>query len=360
MKIKVGDQVKFLNERGGGVVSKILNSTMVNVAIEDGFEIPTRISELIKIDDITGPGGFLNKSSVTELQPETTATNEYEPETKIVPLVRFAAGIQYPPGVYLAFAPQDQKWLLTGLIDIRIINYTSYEVLLNLYLKNPSGSYAGVDYDVIPADSLLLLETIQREEIEEWCQGVIQLMFHRDQDTTVLMPVSTTFRIKPVKFYKDVHFQSSNLLQERALIYTLHQMSKVIDTAVTIPEGKKEPATPELPRPSEAQPQALIDKHGIAPRTAEVDLHISSLVDDYSGLKKQEILTIQTRYFSDCLDSALQHHYYRIFFIHGIGNGTLKKAILELLNDFGGLEFHEAPLQKYGAGAIEVIIPDNQ
>lgn len=351
MKIKVGDRVKFLNEQGGGVVSKILNSTMVNVAIEDGFEIPTRISELIKIDDITGPGGFFSESITAEVQEETVAESSYEQDTNVVPLVRFASGVQYPPGVYLAFVPQDQKWLLTGLIDIRIINYTSYEVLLNFYLKNLSGSYAGIDYDVVPADSLLLLETIQREEIERWCQGVIQLMFHRDQDSTVLVPVSNTFRIKPVKFYKDVHFQSSNLLQERALIHTVHQMGKVTDASVIA-------AAP--PRPLKEQPQALIDRHRIAPRTAEIDLHISSLVEDYSALKKQEILTIQTRYFSDCLDSALQHHYYRLYFIHGIGNGTLKKTILELLNDFGGLEFHDAPIQQYGAGAIEVLIPDNQ
>ena len=33
MKLKVGDKVKFLNERGGGVVSKILSSSMVNVAL---------------------------------------------------------------------------------------------------------------------------------------------------------------------------------------------------------------------------------------------------------------------------------------------------------------------------------------
>ena len=41
MKFKVGDRVKFLNENGGGVVSKIVSPSMVNVAIEDGFEIPS-------------------------------------------------------------------------------------------------------------------------------------------------------------------------------------------------------------------------------------------------------------------------------------------------------------------------------
>ena len=50
MKVQVGDKVKFLNSSGGGIVSKIISPTLVNVMIEDGFEIPTMTSELIKVD----------------------------------------------------------------------------------------------------------------------------------------------------------------------------------------------------------------------------------------------------------------------------------------------------------------------
>jgi hypothetical protein len=50
MKFQVGDKVKFLNTKGGGIVSKIITPTLVNVMIEDGFEIPTITSELIKIE----------------------------------------------------------------------------------------------------------------------------------------------------------------------------------------------------------------------------------------------------------------------------------------------------------------------
>jgi hypothetical protein len=50
MKFNTGDKVKFLNTKGGGVVSKIISPTLVNVMIEDGFEIPTVTSELIKVD----------------------------------------------------------------------------------------------------------------------------------------------------------------------------------------------------------------------------------------------------------------------------------------------------------------------
>jgi hypothetical protein len=38
--IKIGDKVKFLNDVGGGVVTRFLNKNMVMVENYDGFEIP--------------------------------------------------------------------------------------------------------------------------------------------------------------------------------------------------------------------------------------------------------------------------------------------------------------------------------
>ena len=39
MEFRTGDKVKFLNQTGGGIISKIISPSMVKVAIEDGFEI---------------------------------------------------------------------------------------------------------------------------------------------------------------------------------------------------------------------------------------------------------------------------------------------------------------------------------
>jgi hypothetical protein len=50
MRFYIGDKVGFLNEKGGGIVSKIINKKMVEVTVEDGFEFPYAISELILIE----------------------------------------------------------------------------------------------------------------------------------------------------------------------------------------------------------------------------------------------------------------------------------------------------------------------
>ena len=46
-EFKIGDRVNFLNNVGGGKVTKIIDSRMVMVEVEDGFEIPTLISEIV-------------------------------------------------------------------------------------------------------------------------------------------------------------------------------------------------------------------------------------------------------------------------------------------------------------------------
>lgn len=51
MKLQIGDTVRFLNEKGEGTISKILNKTTVSVTISDGLDIPYLISELVLIMD---------------------------------------------------------------------------------------------------------------------------------------------------------------------------------------------------------------------------------------------------------------------------------------------------------------------
>ena len=45
-EFKIGDKVNFLSTVGGGKVTKIIDSRMVMVEVEDGFEIPTLITDL--------------------------------------------------------------------------------------------------------------------------------------------------------------------------------------------------------------------------------------------------------------------------------------------------------------------------
>jgi len=50
MQFSVGDKVSFLNEKGGGIVSKINNKKMVTITTTDGFDMPYLVNELVLVE----------------------------------------------------------------------------------------------------------------------------------------------------------------------------------------------------------------------------------------------------------------------------------------------------------------------
>jgi len=68
------------------------------------------------------------------------------------------------------------------------------------------------------------------------------------------------------------------------------------------------------------------------------------------------MLDYQVRYFEKCIESAIAANYHKVTFIHGVGNGILKSALVKRLQDYENLENHIASLAKFGVGAIDVVI----
>lgn len=361
MKFKVGDKVRFLNQSGGGIVTKIISPQMVSVAIEEGFEIPTLTSELILIETQDIGSRFFSKGPETNSvikdtdKPATYQTTSKiieEEEEEIERLFSIRPGkASESDNIWLAFIPHDQKWLITGMVDICLLNPTDYDLLFSFMIRQPDHQWRGVDYDVLPPQSGFTVATIQREELEEWLEGSVQMLFRNDIQPKLLMPVNAAFHLKPARFIKEDNYIENSFLDEKALLVNLATTGATIPT----PEQSEGADTPFESRIQTPKPKALIDKHRIAPFEAEVDLHISALMDNYAGLSNFEILKIQTDYFRKCLDSALEAQYRKIIFIHGIGNGTLRNAILEILKEYEELSSHNASFKKYGYGAIEVV-----
>jgi hypothetical protein len=362
MKFKPGDKVRFLNSTGGGTVVKEINAFMVSVAIEDGFEIPTLTNELVAIEPAGSSGDlFLNKN---ERHTETPLKVESEPEItetdRISRIVQRGSGTAPPTGVFLAWVPQDQLRLLSGSMDVYLVNNTSSDILYSFFLKNDEGNFSGTDFGSVPPESKLVIESIVRDDVGMFSNGVIQVLFFSEENQKVLMPVSATFRIKGSVFYQEGSYHETRFLaNQKAIVYTVCELNRVPSTYEQI-LNEKENREP-LPAAAERfRPEMAIEKHRIAPGEAEVDLHISSLREEYGNLSPHEILTIQMGYFERMLGSAIAFSFTRVVFIHGIGNGTLKQAIIKSLAEYEDVEFRSAPFAKYGNGAIELIIHRNK
>ena len=106
--------------------------------------------------------------------------------------------------------------------------------------------------------------------------------------------------------------------------------------------------------------EAPIDKHRTAPGEAIVDLHIGELVDNILGMSSHDMFKVQIDYFKRMLESAITAEYTKVTFIHGVGNGVLKNAIIEELKNYHNTENRMASIAKFGVGAIDVIITEKQ
>ena len=122
----------------------------------------------------------------------------------------------------------------------------------------------------------------------------------------------------------------------------------------------KEGVGSQAPAKDLVKKDAPIDKHRVAPGEAVVDLHIGELVDNILGLSSHDMFKIQTDYFKKMLESAIAADYNKVTFIHGVGNGVLKNAIIEALKDYKNTENRMASIAKFGVGAIDVMITEKK
>lgn len=89
----------------------------------------------------------------------------------------------------------------------------------------------------------------------------------------------------------------------------------------------------------------------------EVDLHIDKLLETTAGMNNAAMLQHQLGIFKQTMESYRGAKGQRIVFIHGKGEGVLRKAIIdELKLRFSKCEWQDASFQQYGFGATQVTI----
>ena len=91
----------------------------------------------------------------------------------------------------------------------------------------------------------------------------------------------------------------------------------------------------------------------------EVDLHAEKLLKSTRGMDNFDILTLQLNTAKAKLQYCISKGIQKIVFIHGVGEGVLKTELNYLLNNYK-VDYYDASYQKYGLGATEVYIYQNQ
>ncbi len=345
---KLGDRVKFLNDVGGGVVTKIVGKNMVHVENEDGFEIPVLLSEIILDSGETIPG---EKPTVEQFVKQVNQEVIPRQETPAEEPPVFIKGHDEPQ-FYLAFVPENSHNPLEGQTRIYLINDCNFYVLYH-YSHLKESEYHTIEAGKLEPNTKLLLGSISQAEIAHLPGFSFQLLYYKQKSGRLESPVTKTINVNPVKFYKSGSFSETGFFREKAMLFRLNEteLEKALEK-LTDQEVKKVIRIKGPARPVQRQPKNETSE------LVEVDLHIHELVDSTAGLSNKEMLDYQLKKFREEMEAAIGNQAVKkIVFIHGLGNGVLKQELRrELSTRYKKYTFQDASFQEYGYGATMVIL----
>lgn len=186
------------------------------------------------------------------------------------------------------------------------------------------------------------------------------------------------FRIDTVKFYKLHTFQENDFFELPALLYTIVENDKVTRPLVVDSKQLKEEMYQKEPKDhievtkaNEKGNDTYVRRYNARKQTGNpfqlkhrgdedivvVDLHAHELLDTTTGMSAIDILNFQLQKFRDTLQQYKDKKGQRIVFIHGKGEGVLRRALINDLNyRYKKYQYQDASFQEYGYGATQVTI----
>lgn len=380
--VKIGDKVRFLNDVGGGIITGFQGKDIVLVADEDGFEIPTLVTEVVAVEtddyniakvvdgkkkgktneDKPTPTSVKNALAVNDDEEEDEETDIADQELTYKPMAQERRGAN-ELNLCLAFVPKRVKEISDTPFEVYLVNDCNYYI--HYTLLNYEGKACQVRHEgEIAPNTKVYLEELLHNRLEEWERITIQtLAFKRDKVFFPKPTYSVNLRIDGTKFYKLHAFQPSVFFNTPALTYDILKDDRAVRPMfVDADELREAMQTPEEQLPTEPQPRISgaekratrkQDRNAIV----EVDLHAHELLDTMVGLEPRDILEYQIKVFRDTMNAHLKNHGCRIVFIHGKGEGVLRNALLkELRTHYKQCRVQDASFREYGYGATMVTI----
>ncbi|PKP08373.1 MAG: DUF2027 domain-containing protein [Bacteroidetes bacterium HGW-Bacteroidetes-4] len=354
MEIQVGDKVRFLNDVGGGIVSRIIDRRSVMVTNEYGFEVPSPVNDLVVIEhaDLYDESP---KANNVPAQNHAQETSEVLVDTREIffPEVSFDKNNGDLINIFYAFVPQGRPG--NSDLNVFLINDSNYNMLYTIIGQDASGEIYTLAAGILEANTKEQTETLAFASVNEIPEYHFQLLFYQKKNFNLKEPVSKTITYNPIKFFKERTYQENDFFDTPAILFPVYTDNPIEKELVSLSENElkkiilekektENKAVYQSPKANENQ-------------IIEVDLHIHELLDDFRGLSNAEILEVQMEHFKSKLEDAIHTHAKKIVFIHGVGNGVLKMEVRkELDRRSKRLTYQDASFKEYGYGATLVQI----
>ena len=235
--MKIGDQVRFLNEIGGGRVAGFQGKNIVLVEDEDGFQVPMLMTEVVVVgDEDYGTGhmvevkqaerGKRKEADQKQKEADQTTPSSGHPSYSGGEKVTFKAKPVERKGgerlsAYLAFVPMDMKELTQTRFESYLVNDSNY-YMRYVYMTGENNAWTVRAEGELEPNTKEYLEEFGREDLNGLEHCCVQLIAYKREKTFLLKPtVNAQINVDTVKFYKLHAFRENDFFEQPALIYTI-------------------------------------------------------------------------------------------------------------------------------------------
>ena len=406
--MNVGDRVRLLTGTEEGIVTRLLDSELVEVAIDNDFTIPVLRREVVVVAQEEGknfnraapdygpgqtPGKNANASKKDNSKrpfatPAAAKTVQPSLQEALAAVASSGKGVAKPAGSSAAGTggkqPAAAKGLFLALVHqspellgVTLINNTEADVLFTYGEETSARPYRALAADKLgPKTSTKPLSFLHLKDFETWPAVVFQLLPTRLNGEAAYELLTKRQAFKASSFYSSQ--QPAPVIGKDAYLFQLDEKAAAAIAPETLAQEAPVPAPAAPAKPAgvdvaalkaqlsgdaPAKPAAVVaaaTPKPAAPVVApphEVDLHLEALRPDNKDeeLSNTAILCIQLDTFEDALIRALATNMHEIVFIHGLGSGTLRKEIHRQLSRNKDIKFFEdAQKGKFGFGATLV------
>lgn len=309
---KVGEKVRFLHEKQEGVVMRIISAKMLEVLVDDFVEMEVAVSDVVKID---------SAESVFKREEED------EPQEE-----SFGPRVELPSSLAIVTKGREGA-------DFFLINPTRDELLFSLVVRLKH-KYRSLNSGVVAAGGQRLAGRLDLESFNHCSRIHLQVIRHPMDDSSTLrtpfvLEISPKGEIQGQKptYMEDLKLEGYRFVLEEVKVEATAQESAPV------------------------APSTHITADSFREVAEVVDLHIHKVVSNPMGMDSATMLKLQLDHFDRKITDALMAGRHEIVFIHGIGDGVLKREIHDRLRGFAFVkQFSLADPLKYGNGATWVEI----
>lgn len=386
--IKIGDKVRFLNAVGGGKVVGFQDKNIVLVEEEDGFETPVLANEIVVVEAGDDMAKAMSKEEKKKSAGTTTQSlhaamnqgldDEDEAEIKTSASARPSAGSEDEApyftddldsadgekiNISLAFMPVTEDKLQNTDFDLYLINDDNYFVSFFISTKDDSSfeneeeRWVLREQGTIEPHTRLLLNRITNGHAGDWERINVQAIAFKDKRSFVQKPAfNANLHLSPTRLYKQNAFTANDYFDRNALVLAVVKDDRQAAPTAISSESIEEAI---MTKPAEKAPalKTRIEKKEKKDDILEIDLHIDKLLDDTTGMQPKNILDYQVSKFRQTMEAHKKEKGKRIVFIHGKGEGVLRKELWKRLTlEYPSCDKQDASFLRYGFGATMVTI----